>query len=159
MTISERFWKKVDKCGPSIRSDLGPCWVWTAGKNDDGYGYFWLDGRVVSAHRVSLFLTTGLWPVLQALHRCDNPPCVRASHLFEGTVADNMADMIAKGRDRKNPRRGEQHVTSKLTNDDIIDIRTLSAMGATQDSLAREFGVHQTRVSKIIRRTAWRHVA
>lgn len=36
----------------------------------------------------------GLW----VLHRCDNGFCVRPDHLFLGTCADNVHDMMAKGR-------------------------------------------------------------
>jgi hypothetical protein len=34
------------------------------------------------------------------LHTCDNPPRVRQSHLFTGTLSDNTQDMIRKGRAR-----------------------------------------------------------
>lgn len=33
-------------------------------------------------------------------HRCDNPPCFRYDHLLLGTVADNSADMMERGRGR-----------------------------------------------------------
>lgn len=34
----------------------------------------------------------------QALHRCDEPLCVRPDHLFLGTARDNTRDALAKGR-------------------------------------------------------------
>ena len=32
------------------------------------------------------------------MHTCDNPPCFRFDHLVLGTVADNNADRLSKGR-------------------------------------------------------------
>lgn len=101
--LADRFWAKVCKAGPVVRPELGPCWVWTsASLNAHGYGVIGLgDGRGTSvAHRVSYELAHGvaLTREQKILHRCDNPPCVRPDHLFEGTQADNMADMRAKGR-------------------------------------------------------------
>ena len=86
----ERFWSKVAK------SD--GCWLWTAARNEQGYGEFSLDGKLQRAHRVSFYLAHGRWPEPNALHKCDNPPCVRPDHLFEGTHKENMADMTSKGR-------------------------------------------------------------
>lgn len=92
--MTTRFWSKVNKHGPRA-GRLGCCWVWTAAHDQDGYGLFKLKGKMLRAHRVAW----GDVPLgLNVLHHCDNPPCVRRSHLFLGTVADNNHDAIAKGR-------------------------------------------------------------
>lgn len=86
----ERFWSKVNK--------TDECWLWTRGRTKQGYGTFSLDGKTHNAHRLAWLFTYGDPGELQVLHRCDNPPCVRPDHLFLGTVADNMKDRDAKGR-------------------------------------------------------------
>lgn len=37
---------------------------------------------------------------MSVCHHCDTPACYEIEHLFLGTQADNMADMVAKGRHR-----------------------------------------------------------
>src|SRR5688500_2653189 len=87
----DRFWPKVQK------SD--GCWEWTGAKQPAGYGNFYFRGVVQLAHRVAWELANGPVAVGQhVLHRCDNPRCVRIEHLFLGTHADNMRDMLSKGR-------------------------------------------------------------
>ena len=83
----EGFWRKVQR-------DDG-CWMWTAGRDGDGYGSY----RNKRAHRVAWQLTRGPIPDgLVVCHSCDNPACVRPDHLFLGTQQDNIQDMLRKGR-------------------------------------------------------------
>ena len=64
-----------------------------------GYGRVGIDGQKMLAHRVVLIHHQGLDPDRPyCMHSCDNPPCVNIDHLRWGTHAENMADMIAKGR-------------------------------------------------------------
>lgn len=91
MDTAERFWAKVDKSNG--------CWLWRAARNRGGYGIFENGRRTLYAHRYALELNgTPVPDGLFALHRCDNPPCVRPDHLFVGSLADNVADMVQKGR-------------------------------------------------------------
>lgn len=86
-----RFWSKVDK--------TGACWLWTFHKDRLGYGRFWLEGISRLAHVVAYKLQNGeVTDGLHVLHRCDVRNCVRGSHLFIGTHADNMEDAARKGR-------------------------------------------------------------
>lgn len=95
--FAERFWEKVDRRSPD------ECWPWLGrARTSFGYGAFAIGrDRANRAHRIAWELTNGPVPVgLSALHRCDNPPCCNPAHLFLGTQADNIADMVAKGRHR-----------------------------------------------------------
>lgn len=84
-TIEERFWIKVNKDGPIPVHvpELGKCWVWIAGKNDKGYGFFYIDGKTNMSHRCSFTLAGGIIDSDKLMcHRCDNPSCVRPSLFF-----------------------------------------------------------------------------
>lgn len=98
-TVAERFWPKVDKNGPVVRAELGPCWVWTGCQDDRGRGQISAPGGKVRVHRLAWTLCNGEIPGgSSVLHRCDNPRCVNPEHLFLGTQADNIHDMWSKGR-------------------------------------------------------------
>lgn len=91
-----RFFKKV------ARDPDSDCLLWTGSsvptKNNAPYGQMWDGERMRRATHVSWFLKYGVWPTKQICHTCDNPPCIRIKHLFEGTNMDNHLDAVAKGR-------------------------------------------------------------
>lgn len=73
----------------------GGCWLWTGQEAHNGYGVF----KKKRAHRVSYEMHNGPIPKdLVICHKCDTPACVNPSHLFAGSVKDNIQDMISKGR-------------------------------------------------------------
>lgn len=151
--LTERFWEKVDVRGPD------ECWPWKANRNEHGYGLIYVRGRGknVRAARVALVLAGRPIPdELDALHRCDNPPCVNQAHLFAGTQLENVQDMVAKGRLRLPMLRGEDHGNAKLTRAIVEAIRARSAEGVSQLRLAAENGVSPTLIGKVLKLEVWR---
>lgn len=83
------------------------CLEWQGSTDTGGYGVITIGSRVdgtrrqAQVHRLTWEMANGPIPEgLRVLHHCDNPPCCDAwgGCLFLGTQADNMADMMAKGR-------------------------------------------------------------
>jgi hypothetical protein len=90
-TLRERL-----ESGLPIDRDPAQCWEWQRSRSRQGYGRL---GPRVYAHRLAYEVFIGPIPDgLHVLHHCDNPPCCNPAHLWSGTVADNMRDRDAKGR-------------------------------------------------------------
>jgi hypothetical protein len=87
-------------------------------------------------------------------HTCDNPPCFLFDHLVLGTQADNVRDMYEKGRNNNLP--GSAHVSSKLSEDDVREIRRLLSQGWSGAALGRRFGVTKENVSHIKTGKIWK---
>lgn len=89
------FWKKVDRRGPD------ECWPWLAKAVTSNlkYGAINLRGIVIGAHRVAFALANGgIAEGACIRHSCDHPWCNNPKHLLEGTQADNVQDMMDRGR-------------------------------------------------------------
>ena len=168
------FWRKVDRSGD--------CWLWTGSKMAGGYGLF---GRNRSgnrftkrAHRVAYTLVVGPIPDgMFLLHACDTPACCNPAHLHPGTAKENSIDMVRKGRHWTNVRPenipkgadhwtsrqgtsalpcGEEHANAIMTATEVVALRKAYKNGGiSQRELARQFGVSQPLVSKIIRGELW----
>lgn len=75
LTITRRFWPKVNKDGPN------GCWEWT-GTKCVGYGHIMYQGEMCVAHRVSMILAGQEVPKeLHIDHVCRNRACVNPAHL------------------------------------------------------------------------------
>lgn len=164
---ASEFWKRVDQSG-------GPdsCWEYTSSRTVDGYGKLgWTPAMpFYVAHRFAWFATNGPIPDgMFVCHRCDNPPCCNPAHLFIGSNADNMADMVSKGRqlsgDRNptvtNPERvprGEHHWSARLTEENVISMREMFKDGQQLPRIAEIFGVSKQVAHKAISGRTWAHL-
>lgn len=129
---------------------MSGCWLWL-GADDRrmGYGGFYFNGRMEKAHRVAWILFRG--PIPQGMvvcHANDTPWDVNPENLFLGTQKENVADATKKGRRAIGPRAGK----SKLSRQDVIDIRTRCTMGDSQVRVARDYGVSSPIVNRIFHR-------
>ena len=151
-SLAERFWAMVDRGEPD------ECWLWTGAKKAGGYGVMRPAGKrtgpTVKAHRVSLELAGVDIAGKIVRHKCDNPPCVNPHHLETGTHADNIADALSRGR----IPLGSARTTSKLTEEQVQEIRHLRSLGLQYKEIVPRFGVTSGTVGHIIRGSTWSHL-
>ena len=134
--LSERFWGKVEIGGEF--QDRGPCWLWI-GTPSTEYGVYrvgsQVDGsrRQALAHRFSYELLVGEIPSGEIDHECDHPRCVNPNHLVPKTPKENT-------------RRSR---STKLTLEQVTEIRKLRASGLRLAAIAPKFGVSRAQISSI----------
>lgn len=137
---------KVDKSSSE-------CWLWKAHRLPTGYGQIRIGAVAKLAHRVSHELFIGPVPDgMDVCHRCDNPPCVNPSHLFAGTVSDNMRDGMSRMRaiGRHDPRR------AKLTEQAVSEMREAYRKGGvTMKELGQKYGITAAHVCRVIHNQVW----
>lgn len=153
--LAHRLWSKV------VRGEGDGCWLWKGAVDDNGYGVLSVGaGELDRAHRVAWRLTNGEIPDGEFVcHDCpggDNPGCCRPSHLYLGTQFDNMQDAAAKGRIRLPGLHGERHPQARLTEASVADIRArYTGKRREQSKLAREFGVTQATIHRVVKNKGW----
>lgn len=128
---------------------------------DNGYlhvGLYLNDRRkTINVHRLVALAWHGERPSKnhQIRHlngnQLDNRPC----NLEYGTSEQNYRDRDIHGTTAKGERIG----TSKLTEDQVREIRRLFAEGATKLGLSKQFGVSRPMIRSIVERKWWKHVA
>lgn len=145
----KKFWNTVDKT-----SNHNDCWEWQGFKNPAGYGKYSYNKFVWLTHRLALYFSGVDVQNKIVCHHCDNPCCCNPNHLYAGTKQDNSDD--AKKRNRLWSAPGSQNPYSKLTESQVLDIRTLpfsKALTKYGDVVSRG-QICQIKYNK----KAWRHI-
>ena len=179
LTPEERFWLLVR------RRKGRACWQWMGYRSKQGYGRFSTHEKTWVASRFAYTVVKGAIPPKKIVrHRCDNPKCVRPSHLLLGTHKDNRRDAIRRkrlpvgrrhwtrrrsmrhrlARGQRNARytrpwttpRGSRHGRAKLSYALADKIkRRYEAGKASQAQMARELGVDKNTVLDICKGRRW----
>ena len=112
------------------------CVEWPFAKNGNGYGWAWLCGARIGAHRAALVISTGGNRVgMVAAHKCHNRICVNPRHLEWATSAENSFH-----------RRKDGTASKKLSMAQVAEIK--SAKGRVQE-IAVAHGVCESTIYKI----------
>lgn len=145
------------------REPMSGCWLWSGSSDDKGYAHIGArleDGNhiVIRVHRFMYTKTYGsLERGMVVRHKCDVRCCVNPYHLIVGTQADNVRDMVERGRRRGG--RGERHALSVLTEERVQAIRCLAEQcGFNLTKLARIFEVDPATIRRVVDRKSWQHV-
>jgi HNH endonuclease len=106
--LSPFAWSELGVIFYSNITKSNNCWLWTGREHPTGYGIVRHKRRYYYTHRLSWMLHHKGREIpgeLHCLHKCNNKLCVRPSHIYLGTPADNVRDReVAKDAKRKELR-------------------------------------------------------
>lgn len=148
-TKCQKYYREV-----VLRHEGDDCLIWPFSRDSRGYGHLRRDGKVKSTSRLVCEDINGPCPspIHEAAHTCGKGHlgCVSPAHLIWKTRADNQADRITHGTDI----RGERNVRSKLTVQNVRDIR--SELSLTRTEMAAKYGVSLRCIYSILEGASWR---
>lgn len=111
--------------------------------------------RMFAVHRLVAWAFLGPQPEgVQVRHKDGDAMNAKSNNLAYGSPKENQADRLQHGT----AGFGAQHSQSRLTDDQVVDIRARLKAGALQEGLAEEFGVSQSHISGIKTGRAWKHL-
>lgn len=150
----------ISKIKSSKLNDINECWVWIGTiqdkyKKGHQHGVLWYNNNYVQAHRIMFHNFIEDVPIYKpgekiVIHKCsheNNGRCINPWHLKLGTSKENTKDAMGSqtlylyGSNDKNPN-------SKLTNNEIEEIRKLKNSGLSQQKIANMYNINQSQVSR-----------
>ena len=184
----DRFWSQVDKETGPVHPTLGRCWLWLGAYFDGYGRYSTQRRCIgahrfacVLEHGPAPF------PRADAAHACHNRACCRGSHLSWQTRAQNIGDSVKLGRHRcrlpiekircglckglghtalactavagpVSARSAHRKPSRRLTEADVVAIRSMVAGGERPYVVAMRFGISGPMASMISTGKRWKHV-
>lgn len=133
------------------------CWDWKGTLHRTGYAVIQYDGKQIGAHKASWLIHKGaLTEKLWVLHKCDNKKCTNPEHLYLGSPSRNSLDR--EERQRRPIKRGIFHPNSKLTDEQVLEIKKLIRIGVPMTKISRDFKISYGSIEAIKNRKTWKHV-
>jgi hypothetical protein len=136
---------------------LSDCWYWNGCLDNAGYGIWSYNRPNQRAHRVMFELFGNEYhKSKKILHKCDARNCVNPEHLYVGTQADNVRDMVSRGRHKPPTARfGFSNPLSKLTTEDIIKAKSLRSEGLSHKRIGKELGFSTMTIFRLLTGRSW----
>ena len=152
--LMKRIWLHIEK--------TDTCWLSNCSLDKNNYARINVNYKNRQFHRLMLFWNdqtkiiefndTKKW---LACHTCRNTNCVNPEHLYWGTSKQNINDRI---KDETN-FIGERHPNSKLTEQQVMEIREKREKGIKRVILAKEYGINPPAITKIMQRKTWSYLS
>lgn len=150
--FTQRFFSLVD-----VKAD-DECWNWMGSKDRKGYGHFGVkttnlsrdwkkNWKIARAHRVAYEMLVG--EIVDTLdHVCKNTSCVNPNHLRQMSRSENTSIGL----------RGSSSYRTKLTEEDVTDIRIFYSNGIKNRDISRMYKLTPASICDITSRRTWRHL-
>lgn len=130
-----------------LAADTDECVIWPFPFDKNNYPKLKYNGKTANVHRLVCKTKNGEPPTLdhQAAHNCNNAACCNWRHLRWATPLENIHDKFENGT----VLRGSNHGFSKLTEEQVLEIRSLNGQ-FSQSQIAKRYSVDQSTISRVI---------
>jgi HNH endonuclease len=152
MFVAETKQRLLARCIEEPGPLATPCVIWTGALETNGYGIAHIRGKLYRLNRLMLMFSLGrpLKEGMNANHKCHNAACCRAEHLYEGTQAQNMREMFARGL--------WHNGRTLLTEVEVSHIRYFLERGWSSAELALRYNVNTGTIYNIKAHTNWKNI-
>lgn len=144
-----------DFFGEALQYQGTACLFWPFAKKECGTAVLNKRGTVLRVPREVCRAVHGEPPAqfYHAAHSCGNGHlgCVNPKHLRWATPTENNLDKVDHGTHN----RGERNVHSRLTENQVMEIRSFDPKLNTYAQFARRFGVTRETIRDIVQRRTW----
>ena len=152
----DRFWSHVDIREPN------ECWNWKLSPTPNGYGLYASGGKIYRTQRFAYLHSNGLNTHKLTKHEkitttCGNNLCCNPAHL----KYNKMQDVWNKIKEDGTMTCGSKHAMSKMTEQDVRDIRARYVSRSNVDGYAgigKDYGVTPGCIRDIMIGKTWKHV-